>query len=99
MRSALEWPVPATLARTHTAFARNGIWPSLDAVVSYDRFGLAGSANPAGPTTGLPSNLDGTFDRSFKWSIAGLPVLQLATVSLTFTPRFAAARSASSIAR
>jgi outer membrane protein TolC len=51
--------------RAEMAFARDGVWPSLDAVVSYDRFGLAGSANSAGSTTSLPSNLDGTFGKSF----------------------------------
>ncbi len=41
--------------RTETAFAKDGVRPALDAVVSYDRFGLAGSRNPAGATIpGLP---------------------------------------------
>ena len=41
--------------RTETAFARDGIKPALDLVVSYDRFGLAGSRNPASaPIPGLP---------------------------------------------
>jgi len=35
-------------------------------VVSYDRFGLAGSANPGGSVGTLPSNLDGRFDKSFE---------------------------------
>jgi outer membrane protein TolC len=28
-------------------FARNNTWPALDAVLGYDRFGIAGSANPS----------------------------------------------------
>ena len=51
--------------RAETAFARNGVWPSLDAVVSYDRFGLAGSANGTSFGT-LPSDLDGHFDKSLE---------------------------------
>jgi outer membrane protein TolC len=50
--------------RAETAFARDGIWPSLDAVVSYDRFGLAGSRNPGGPGGTLPPELDGDFGKS-----------------------------------
>ena len=52
--------------RAETAFARDGIWPSLDAVVSYDRFGIAGSRNPGGPAGTLPSELDGDFAKSFE---------------------------------
>jgi len=52
--------------RAESAFARDGIWPSLDAVVSLDRFGLAGSLNPAGSAGPLPSGLDGGFGRSFE---------------------------------
>ncbi len=46
-----------------TAFAKNGVWPSLDAFASYDRFGIAGSSNGAGT---LPSDLDGKFDKSLE---------------------------------
>lgn len=46
-----------------TAFARNGIWPSLDAVASYDRFGLAGSATSAGS---IPPGLSGDLGQSFE---------------------------------
>lgn len=52
--------------RAETAFARDGIWPSLDAVVSYDRFGIAGSLNPGGSPGTLPSELDGSFGKSFE---------------------------------
>ncbi len=52
--------------RAETAFARDGVWPTLDAVVSYDRFGLAGSRNPAGPNGDLPSNLEGSLGQSFE---------------------------------
>jgi outer membrane protein TolC len=50
--------------RAETAFARDGIWPSLDAVVSYDRLGLAG--RNAGSTGTLPPELDGKFDKSIE---------------------------------
>jgi outer membrane protein len=58
----------AVVERRHveTAFASDGVWPALDAVVSYDRFGLAGSSNPAGPSVTLPSNLDGSLGQSFQ---------------------------------
>ncbi len=52
--------------RAESAFARDGIWPSLDAVVSFDQFGLAGSLNPAGSGGPLPSDLDGSFGKSFE---------------------------------
>ncbi|TMQ62744.1 MAG: TolC family protein [Candidatus Eisenbacteria bacterium] len=58
----------AVVERRHaeTSFARSGVWPALDAVASYDRFGLAGSRNPAGPAGPLPSNLDGALAQSFQ---------------------------------
>jgi outer membrane protein TolC len=49
-----------------TAFARNGVWPSLDAVVSYDRFGIAGSRNPASASGSLPTGLQGDLGQSFE---------------------------------
>ena len=45
------------------SFAKNGVWPSLDAFASYDRFGIAGSSNGAGT---LPAALDGKFDQSLE---------------------------------
>jgi outer membrane protein TolC len=50
--------------RAETAFARDAVWPSLDAVVSYDRFGLAGTPNPAASTAlpGLDRGLGGSFE-------------------------------------
>ncbi len=58
----------AVVKRRHaeSAFARDGIWPSLDAVVSYDRFGLAGSLNPGGSVGTLPSDLDGGLGKSYE---------------------------------
>jgi outer membrane protein TolC len=48
------------------AFARNNIWPSLDAVFSYERFGIAGSANSAASTiTGSPIIINSSFDGSW----------------------------------
>jgi len=52
--------------RAETAFARTGTRPALDAVVSYDRFGLAGSRNPSAPGGPLPPALDGDLGRSFE---------------------------------
>lgn len=57
-----------------TRFARDEVRPSLDAVVSYDRFGFAGSANPnlvpfQGAPLVVPARLDGGFGRS--WSVLG----------------------------
>ncbi len=51
--------------RAESALARNGVWPSLDAVVSYDRFGLAGASNPVGPGGTLPADLEGELGQSF----------------------------------
>ncbi len=48
--------------RAETAYARDGIWPRLDAVLSYDRFGLAGSPGSVGA---LPPELDGRWGRSW----------------------------------
>jgi len=66
--------------RAETAFARDGIWPSLDAVVSYDRFGLAGSSNPGGSVGALPSDLDGTLGKS--WESLGRGDFDAARVAL-----------------
>lgn len=44
--------------RAETLFARNRVQPALDLVVSYDRFGLAGTRNPASdPIPGLPGEV------------------------------------------
>jgi outer membrane protein TolC len=51
--------------RAESAFARNAVWPSLQAVLSYDRFGLAGSRNPLGPSAPLPPGLEGDLGHSF----------------------------------
>jgi outer membrane protein TolC len=56
--------------RTETEFARDGKRPSLDLLLSYDRFGLAGSANPAsvsfpGLPTEVPPGLAGGWSQSF----------------------------------
>lgn len=48
--------------RAEASYARDGIWPRLDAVLSYDRFGLAGEAGAGGT---LPPDLDGTWSRSW----------------------------------
>ena len=58
--------------RAESALARDAVKPALDAVVSYDRYGLAGRRNPASqPAPGAPSyvppalegNLGDSFDR------------------------------------
>ena len=56
--------------RAQSRFARDGVRPVLDLVVSYDRFGMAGSRNPAaaaipGLPTEVPENLQGGLGRSF----------------------------------
>ncbi len=51
--------------RAEAAFARNAVYPALDAVVSYDRFGLAGSRNPAALSPGVPAGAIGGIGRSF----------------------------------
>ncbi len=51
--------------RAETAFAKNGVWPSLDAVLSYDRFGLAGSA-PSAASSSVPPELEGGWDQSLE---------------------------------
>lgn len=50
--------------RTETSFAKNGRWPSLDAVVSYDRFGIAG--NPTVSAGQVPPDLMGKWGDSFQ---------------------------------
>ncbi len=50
--------------RAETTFAKDGIQPALDAVLSYDRFGLAGS--PSGAGGAIPPELDGRWDRSWE---------------------------------
>ena len=59
-----------------TAFARDGILPDLDLVVSYDRFGLAGSRNRAaepvpGLPTGVPDELEGDLGSSLEQLVDG----------------------------
>lgn len=57
--------------RAERAFAANTVRPAVDAVLSYDRFGLAGSRNPAATTPGgdpaeIPDALEGDFGRSLE---------------------------------
>jgi HAE1 family hydrophobic/amphiphilic exporter-1 len=56
--------------RAEAALARDAVRPALDAVASFDRFGLAGSQNPAGTTlpglsSGVPGGMEGSWGRSF----------------------------------
>jgi outer membrane protein TolC len=62
----------ATVERreSESKFARDGTRPSLDVVLSYDRYGLAGTANPAGATipglpAAIPPDLTGGWSRSY----------------------------------
>jgi outer membrane protein TolC len=72
LRPELEASSAAERRRAAEAqFARNETRPALDAVASYDRFGLSGSLNPAGePIPGLPSavpdRLEGGLGRSYR---------------------------------
>lgn len=52
--------------RAQTALARDAVRPSLDAVLSYDRFGLAGTWNPVDPGNVLPPGIKGDLGRSFE---------------------------------
>ncbi len=73
--------------RAETAFARDRVWPSLDAVISYDRFGLAGSPNPGavggGALPGVPGDLgasfhslgEGDFNATRVGFVLGLPIV------------------------
>jgi outer membrane protein TolC len=52
--------------KAETAFAKNGVFPALDAFISYDTYGLAGSENPAASTPGaVPPGLEGNLGDSF----------------------------------
>jgi outer membrane protein TolC len=56
--------------RLESLLARDAVRPALDAVVSYDRYGLAGDRNPAaepapGGTSDLPPELEGGLGQSF----------------------------------
>ncbi len=54
--------------RAESAFARDRVWPALDLVLSYDRFGLAGTSTGAalpGQSLGVPSGMEGGFGDSF----------------------------------
>jgi outer membrane protein TolC len=71
-RPELEIAEAATERRSaEAAFSRDGVRPALDAVVSFDRFGLSGSMNPAGTPLpglpgGIPGDLEGGWGRSFE---------------------------------
>lgn len=52
--------------RAETSFARSSVWPALDAVAAYDRYGLAGSGTPAGLGVALPPGIEGGLGRSFQ---------------------------------
>jgi outer membrane protein TolC len=57
--------------RAATVFARDEVRPALDVVLSYDRYGLAGSRNgavslPPGLPATIPSDLEGSLGRSFE---------------------------------
>lgn len=63
--------------QAESAFARDGLLPELDLVVSYDRFGLAGSPNTAGgavpgfPGAEVPAELEGDFGSSLEQLVDG----------------------------
>ncbi len=50
--------------RVESALARDAVRPSLDAIVVYDRFGLAGDANPASASEPIPAALRGGLNDS-----------------------------------
>jgi outer membrane protein TolC len=60
--------------KAERSFARDGTRPTIDAVVTYDRFGIAGTANPAatdasGNPVTTPPEYDGEWGRS--WDMLG----------------------------
>ena len=59
--------------RSETAFARNTVWPALDAVLSYDRFGLADGAQ-ADLGQSFESLGDGDFDDTRIGLVLGIPL-------------------------
>lgn len=88
-------------------FALDGVRPALDAVVSYDRFGLAGSRNPAFVAPNVPGGVTVRREGSLSESLASLTgdgfddarvALQLA-IPLGNRAARAAAASAESIER
>lgn len=90
--------------RAETAFARDGVRPALDAVVSYDRFGLAGGQNPrAGAVPGFPTEVPPALEGGWGDSFAGLGDGDFydARVALVFEVPLGnrAARAAASTAR
>ncbi|MDM7917484.1 MAG: TolC family protein, partial [Candidatus Eisenbacteria bacterium] len=52
--------------RAETSLARNSVYPSLDAVLSYDRYGLAGSRNPLDDGGDLPDRWSGGLGDAFQ---------------------------------
>lgn len=62
--------------RAETALAREAVRPALDAVVSYDRFGLSGSRNrattPVAPGTGAPAVIPGRLEGGIDDSLSTL---------------------------
>ncbi len=59
--------------RVETALAQDAVRPALDAVVSHDRFGLAGSRNRAAtPVPGVPGGVPGRLQGNFGDSLGRL---------------------------
>jgi outer membrane protein TolC len=85
--------------RAETAFARDGVWPALDLVASYDRFGLAGTRNPAGPSGDLPPGVEGDLGQSFDTLGDGDFDAARVALVLGFPIRNRAARAAAEVAR
>lgn len=57
--------------RVESALARDAVLPALDAVLSYDRYGLAGRANPAAQPSGGSNRLHGGLSDSLDGLAAG----------------------------
>jgi len=90
--------------RVEVALTRDAVRPALDAVASFDRFGLAGSQNPAGtPLPGLPTvipdGMEGSWRRSF--DMLGEDRFDDARIGLQFSIPIGnrAARAGAAIAR
>jgi len=102
----------ALLDRRHaeTSRAKSGVWPSLDAVVSYERFGLSGTKNPlapAGSTAGLDGDLgsaisslsDGESDAARVGVVLGLPITNRTARSAVVAAQSAERQAEAALAR
>ena len=90
--------------KAERGFARSQTWPALDAVVSYDRYGYSGNANPeVADQTGQPAVVDPLYDGGWgrSWNQVSEKRFDDLSVGLVLSYPIgnSAARSGSAIAR